>query len=932
MNAEICRFWEWAQAQGCSMADLRVEGRSFFTREILPAGSTVFTVPFSILMHMDAAFDDKTFGEVYKKLSAAGASERIVLTLFVAVEKAKGENSFWFTYLSSLPQTFSTPLWFNEKELDIIRGTKVAASLSKDRAAFNQLVNFWAPSLHSTLTSRDESTNDSIATLLRTATQESSLLWARTVVLSRGFTLLLEGKHEVTLVPLFDLLDHSPSARVEWITDDAKREAKFISASELQGGVEVYNNYGQKANDELLQGYGFCLCPNPADVYYIRIGISPLQERPANCATSPEDDEKASRGDRQELMWRMGTSAEFALSLKQPLPDALLQTARICLLSDSEAYSAFGIGWNADMGAAELEISATEFQSISNLRELLLTSIAQFSGGLDVETDRKLLTQDCQAGDSFCHLTEKERFALMYRQGQKEIIHSTLQALGGRAASSLDTWAQCQGTPEIVMQTSDDTPNTYQKWLDDSGVTCDFIIEILTRVGDQPCLQLKKQCATGDILASVPSHLLFVSDCATSNGQQLPHPLTDLVKNLEDRSALKLLLLFEFGRGNDSLWAPYIKRLADHIDTRDYYKDDMLELLEGTNLMQELNDRIQHLQHEFGMVLKLLQDEHLQQVSSQTFTLERWLWADSVVERCALLVHSEEMYQSSREPHRRLVLAPVLSSLPSALNGAVVECVMESKSCALVIRALSTMRAGSLLCIPQSGLDNESRILQFVTETVVLDNEHDFVEIVLGSSPEDPYSDLKEKLSMASGLGPIQYLKRSPKSTLALASIALHSLDSDEDFDKCGAFDLLKLVSEAKSAASRGEESWCAPTGEDVGSYEHFDKYRQQAKGAHSAAASAAEQFVRTLQSPSRTRRAASTFRKLLQSVLSSIAGSSADDDRQLYARSGDAVCSYRAMLAYRHGQKEILEIWVRHLKQVLKEQTKAASTKRMRL
>lgn len=48
------------------------------------------------------------------------------------------------------------------------------------------------------------------------------------------------------------------------------------------------------------------------------------------------------------------------------------------------------------------------------------------------------------------------------------------------------------------MQTSDDTPNTYQKWLDDSGVTCDFIIEILTRVGDQPCLQLKKQCATGN--------------------------------------------------------------------------------------------------------------------------------------------------------------------------------------------------------------------------------------------------------------------------------------------------------------------------------------------------------------------------------------------------------------------------------------------------
>lgn len=46
-----------------------------------------------------------------------------------------------------------------------------------------------------------------------------SLLWARTAVLSRGFNLMLNNGRKEVLVPLFDMLDHSPSARyvLHWI-------------------------------------------------------------------------------------------------------------------------------------------------------------------------------------------------------------------------------------------------------------------------------------------------------------------------------------------------------------------------------------------------------------------------------------------------------------------------------------------------------------------------------------------------------------------------------------------------------------------------------------------------------------------------------------------------------------------------------------------
>jgi hypothetical protein len=103
-------------------------------------------------------------------------------------------------------------------------------------------------------------------------------------LLSRAPTLLTNSSTYPIMFPGVDILNHSRGQPVSWCTSypeastqerDDFATVSIISHTTTLPGEEVFNNYGLKANDELILGYGFSLPQNPDDKITLQLGGSP---------------------------------------------------------------------------------------------------------------------------------------------------------------------------------------------------------------------------------------------------------------------------------------------------------------------------------------------------------------------------------------------------------------------------------------------------------------------------------------------------------------------------------------------------------------------------------------------------------------------------------------------------------------------------------
>ena len=65
------------------------------------------------------------------------------------------------------------------------------------------------------------------------------------------------------LMSVLDLANHDPGAKVAWEAD--AEGCDLITHEGFEGGMEIFDDYGPKANDELIMGYGFSIEGNKDD-------------------------------------------------------------------------------------------------------------------------------------------------------------------------------------------------------------------------------------------------------------------------------------------------------------------------------------------------------------------------------------------------------------------------------------------------------------------------------------------------------------------------------------------------------------------------------------------------------------------------------------------------------------------------------------------
>ncbi|KAI1977444.1 hypothetical protein LOZ53_003946 [Ophidiomyces ophidiicola] len=248
-----------------------------------PSGASVASCPIKAMMSL-ANLEDGIEGlplhdflHPPEFLPAVGNGP--ALAFFLMDQYFLGDKSFWAPYIQSLPKDrLLTRLeYYSKEDLEWLEGTNLLAirenSLKDLKVKYETGIQVLkqSPNIN-----------------LKNYTWER-FVWAFSIIMSRSFTSeILKDffeKHPhignvrdnfFVLVPLVDVTNHYPLAKVEWRITST--EINLVVEKSFKPGEEIFNNYGPRSNERLMTGYGFCIPGNVCD--YRDFVLSPPEGSP----------------------------------------------------------------------------------------------------------------------------------------------------------------------------------------------------------------------------------------------------------------------------------------------------------------------------------------------------------------------------------------------------------------------------------------------------------------------------------------------------------------------------------------------------------------------------------------------------------------------------------------------------------------------------
>jgi hypothetical protein len=140
------------------------------------------------------------------------------------------------------------------------------------------------------------------------------------------------------LLPLLDILNHKPLAKVEW-----QPRTGFVGLQVLEDylpGEEVFNNYGPRDNESLLLSYGFIIPGNPFD--HVLLAITPPPGTLLDISRSWQIDQRSTLERRCALLHMDHHSTSRATCFEESVfTFDLLDTVSVLSTNDRESGAMF---------------------------------------------------------------------------------------------------------------------------------------------------------------------------------------------------------------------------------------------------------------------------------------------------------------------------------------------------------------------------------------------------------------------------------------------------------------------------------------------------------------------------------------------------------------------------------------------------------------
>jgi histone-lysine N-methyltransferase SETD3 len=219
---------------------------------------TIVSIPYKYIMTTEIAKESI----ICRRILSSGClvrSKHSYLAAFLLEEKEKGEKSFWFPYIDVLPVKYSNkPINFTQEEYSWLKGSFSLEKIRQQR----------------------ESLEDEYANIVGYVPEFSrftvgEFMWARHVVITRIFGMVIGGLKTEGLVPLADLLNHKHPRDTKWTYDNFRNAFTITTCRFHSAGEQVYDSYGRKCNHRFFVNYGFSLEENEDNEVVLRLGLSP---------------------------------------------------------------------------------------------------------------------------------------------------------------------------------------------------------------------------------------------------------------------------------------------------------------------------------------------------------------------------------------------------------------------------------------------------------------------------------------------------------------------------------------------------------------------------------------------------------------------------------------------------------------------------------
>ncbi|GAB5363763.1 hypothetical protein AAMO2058_000911000 [Amorphochlora amoebiformis] len=187
------------------------------------------------------------------------ASSHTWIAAFLLSEKSKNKGSFFYPYISILPEKFPTiPLFFGPDLLKELKGSFALDRIESRRQHLKEEYEMIAAKVPEF---RKFSHDD--------------FVWARLVVITRVFGIVVKGQKTDGLVPYADMLNHKIPSDTGWCYKDEKGGFVITTTRRLSMGAEVFDSYGRKCNHRFFVNYGFSLDENPENEAVLRVLLNP---------------------------------------------------------------------------------------------------------------------------------------------------------------------------------------------------------------------------------------------------------------------------------------------------------------------------------------------------------------------------------------------------------------------------------------------------------------------------------------------------------------------------------------------------------------------------------------------------------------------------------------------------------------------------------